>query len=174
MHKMNLCSWFRKIFGRKEDSCKVDRSVVGDSERIVRFLLSPFHIKKDGQLRSNVFNPTIETDEISVNRLEILSIEQTKPIAKRMAANRSGDDKYCGFALHTKHSAVACGAKDVIPEPLENNEAHAEIKLGVVRKDSEIPAEILEVKDKLAEKSKLLLDPNPDEDGWSGPEPIYP
>lgn len=168
---MFFANWLKNIFCRNKVPVGFDLSVVGDSERIVRFLLSPLHFR-NGRLRSNAFNPSVGSDEISVNRLEIISIERTKPIAKGMAvANSQGE--YCGFALHTKSSAMSCGVRDVKPDALENNKAHAEIKLGIVRKDLEIPAEIMEIKDKLTERSKLLLDPNPEEDGWSGPEPIY-
>ena len=173
MRKMSLYNWFRKIFICDEISGDAVNAGVGDSERIVRFLLSPLHFKKDGKLRSNAFNPTPNTDEVSVNRLEIIPIARTKEIAKAMVASRSGNNKYCGFAMHTKLSAIECDAKDVVSDPIDGNKAHAEIKMGIVRKDLEIPAEITEIKDKLAEKSKLLLDPNPEEDGWNGPAPIY-
>ncbi len=180
---MFLCNWLRKIFScnqvpivgkceSKEPRVENEETKVEESERIVRFLLSPLHFK-DGQLRPNAFNPTIGTDEVSVNRLEILPIDQTKHIAKSMAANHPNDHKYCGFALHTKHSAIECGAKDVVPDRLENNEAHAELKLGVVRKNQDLPPQLQEIKDNLVEGCKLLRDPNPDEDGWSGDEPIY-
>lgn len=145
---------------------------VGDKERIVRFLLSPLHFKKDGSLRSNAFNPTKDSDEVSVNRLDVTPIEKTKLIAKTMAA-RNLNNAYFGFALHTKQSAILCGVKDVTPDPIEGNIAHAEIKLGVVRENDEIPAEMLEIRDNLVERCKLLKDSNPDEDGWSGEVPVY-
>lgn len=171
---MFICNWLQKIFRRQSVTPTPEdvEDVVGESERIVRFLLSPLHFK-NGKLRSNAFNPTPGSDEISVNRLEIIPIEQTKPIAKRMAiTNPTGE--YCGFALHTKRSAIACGAKEVIPDKLEDNEAHAELKLGIIREGLDIPPKMQVIKDELTDKCRLLMDPNPNEEGWKGEEPIYP
>ena len=168
---MGCLDWLLKQFKRKQESRNmVDE--VGDQERIVRFLLSPLHFKKDGTLRSNAFNPTKDSDEVSVNRLDVTPIEETKIVAKTMAA-KNDKDAYFGFALHTKQSAILCGVKDVIPDPIEGNIAHAEIKLGVVRENDEMPAEMLEIKDNLVDRCKLLKDPNPDKDGWSGEIPVY-
>lgn len=160
-----------KLFKRKQEP-RIMMDKVGDQERIVRFLLSPLHFKPDGSLRPNAFNPTKNTDEVSVNRLDRTPIEKTKSIAKTMAA-KNGNNAYCGFALHTKQSAILCGVKDVVPDPIEGNNAHAEIKLGVVRENDEIPAEMLEIRDNLVEKCKLLKDSNPDQEGWGGEVPVY-
>lgn len=168
---MGCLDWLVKLFKRKQEP-RVRMGKVGNQERIVRFLLSPLHFKKDGSLRPNAFNPTKDSDEVSVNRLDVTPIEETKIIAKTMAA-RNPNNAYSGFALHTKQSAILCGVKDVTPDPIEGNIAHAEIKLGVVRENDEIPAEILEIRDNLVERCKLLKDSNPDEEGWSGEVPMY-
>ena len=171
---MFICNCLQKIFRHQTVTPVSDgrEDVVEESERIVRFLLSPLHFK-NGELRSNAFNPTQNSEDISVNRLELLPIEQTKPIEKKMAANNP-NHHYVGFALHTKGSAMSCGAKDVIPEPLEDNEAHAEMKLGIVRVGQDISPELQAIKDELTDKCKLLMDPDPNNDGWNGEEPIYP
>lgn len=168
---MGCLDWLVKLFKRKQEP-RIMMDKVGDQERIVRFLLSPLHFKKDGSLRPNAFNPTQDTDEVSVNRLDVTPIEETKLIAKTLAA-KNGNNAYCGFALHTKQSAILCGVKDVTPDPIEGNIAHAEIKLGVVRENNEIPAEVLEIRDNLVERCKLLKDSNPDQEGWSGEVPVY-
>lgn len=148
--------------------------VVDDKERVVRFLLSPMHFKKDGSLRSNAFNPTLDTDEVSVSRLDKKPIEQTKEVAKLMASkNASQQNKYFGFALHTKNSALRCGAVDIVPEPTEDNDAHAELKLGIIRPNTQIPAELQVKIDSITQNSKLLIDPDPQEKGWKGEEPVY-
>lgn len=168
---MGCSDWLVKLFKRKQE-LRIRMGKVGDQERIVRFLLSPLHFKKDGSLRPNAFNPTKDSDEVSVNRLDVTPIEETKLIAKTMAA-RNPNNAYFGFALHTKQSAILCGVKDVTPDPIEGNIAHAEIRLGVVRENDEIPAEMLEIRDNLVERCKLLKDSNPDEEGWSGEVPVY-
>jgi hypothetical protein len=168
---MGCLDWLVKLFKRKQDA-RIMMDKVGEQERIVRFLLSPLHFKTDGSLRPNAFNPSPNSDEVSVNRLDITPIEETKFIAKTMAAKNS-KHTYFGFALHTKQSAILCGVKDVVPDPIEGNNAHAEIKLGVVRESDEIPAEMLEIRDNWVERCKLLKDSNPDQEGWSGEVPVY-
>ena len=172
---MCVINWLRNICKRNARSSQsVDMNEVGRAERIVRFLLSPMHFRKNGELRSSAFNPTKGTKDVSVSRLEVLSIEQIKPIAKALAANNpKGDQCYYGSALHTKESAILCGAKDVVPEPLKENIAHAELQLGEVRENEDIHAETQEIRDNLAERCKLLKDPNTDKEGWSGDAPMY-
>ena len=118
-----------RIFYRKKKVEQLIPSAVSSSERLLRFVLSPLHINKQGLLRSNAFNPTVGTNEISVTRLEFSSVETCKRLAHKMDKIDKGVEvrKYNGFCLLNKNIALSCGAKDVIGSPKEDNPAHADI-----------------------------------------------
>ena len=142
-------------------------TVVSNEERLVRFILSPFHFTKDGkQLRTSAFNPSIGTEEVSVTRLDYSSIERCKELAHKMFS--SGKAQYRGFGLLNKAIAIECGAKDVVSAPIEENLAHANILLGIVRPNEAIPSEIMYILDNLLDKVVFVRDPNPDSPDWNG------
>lgn len=142
-------------------------TVVSNKERLVRFILSPFHFTKDGkQLRTSAFNPSIGTEEVSVTRLDYSSIKRCKELAHKLFSG--GKAQYCGFGLLNKAIAIDCGAKDVVSSPVEDNPAHANILLGIVRPNDAIPSEILYILDNLLDKVVFLRDPNPDSPDWDG------
>ncbi len=146
---------------------------VSDSERLLRFILSPLHFNKKGALRSNAYNPTPNTNEISVTRLDFSTIEECKRLAHRMDHSEDGKvvRSYCGFGLLNKRIAMACGAIDVVGSPKEDNPAHADILLETVRENGPLPAHLQLVVDLLLEKSKYLRDPASEREGWEG-DPI--
>lgn len=142
-------------------------TVVSNEERLVRFIPSPFHFTKDGKhLRTSAFNPSIGTEEVSVTRLDYSSIERCKELAHKLFSG--GKAQYCGFGLLNKAIAVECGAKDVISAPVEDNPAHANILLGIVRPNEAIPSEIMYILDNLLDKVVFHRDPNPDSPNWNG------
>lgn len=148
-------------------------AIVSDEERLVRFIMSPLHFKK-GKLRSNAFNPSVNTDEISVDRLDYSSVEECKIRAHKMDSKDSSPQKrYSGFCLLNKSIARRCGAKDVRWSPTKDDPVHSDIIMPMPRadKNTPIPAEILEVTDNLLEQSRYYADPHPEAKGWTG-EPL--
>ena len=146
---------------------------VSDSEKLLRFILSPLHFNKKGALRSNAYNPTVNSNEISVTRLDYSSIEECKRLAHKMDCSEGGKviRSYCGFGLLNKGTALACGAVDVVSTPKDNNPAHADILLETVRENGPLPAHLQLVVDALLDKSLFLRDPAPESEGWKG-DPI--
>lgn len=140
--------------------------IVSDDEKLVRFILSPLHVK-NGRLKGNAYNVGKGSDEISVTRLDYSSPEKCKVLAKDMQ-NPKGS--YCGFGLHYKHEVMECGAVDVRRAPNRNNPAHANIIACMVRPDddNDLPAELLLLKDKLVESCRFFMDSDPDNDKWTG------
>ena len=158
-----------RLFHRKKYASRTIPSVVSDAERLLRFVLSPLHFKK-GKLRSNVFNPTKDSDAISVTRLDCSSVEECKRLAHKMDLIKDGTPirEYCGFGLLNKHIAIECGVKDVVSAPVEDNPAHAHILVNEVREGDAIPASMQLVIDNLLERTKFFLDKNPKSKGWEG------
>ena len=155
-------SWFCKQ--KKQNAIPSD---VSNEERLVRFILSPFHFSKDGtKLKPSAFNPTIGTEEVSVTRLDYSSVERCKELAHKMFPG--GKAQYCGFGLLNKAIAIDCGAKDVVSSPEKDNPAHANILLGIVRPNQAIPSEIMYILDNLLERVVFIRDPEPDSSIWKG------
>ena len=162
-----------RFFHRKKFSTQTIPPEVSSTERLLRFILSPLHFDKKGVLRSNAFNPTFDSNEISVTRLDYSSIKECKRLAHKMDYKDETGKKgrsYIGFCLLNKAIAVSCGAKDVVWSPKEDNPAHADILLEEVRvrTDGPVPAKIQMVADMLKEQSVFFKDPNPQSNGWTG------
>ena len=146
-------------------------TIVSDNERIVRFILSPVHFTKNGeQLRTSAFYPKINTEDVSVTRLDYSSTEHSKKLAHKMCS-KGGKFQYCGVGLLTKAIAIESGAKDVVSFPTKDNPAHANIKFGIVRPNDAIPSEYLYILDNLLDKVLFFRDPDPDSPDWKG-DPI--
>ena len=162
-----------RFFHRRKNAQTAIPTEVSESERLLRFILSPLHFNKKGALRSNAYNPTVNSNEISVTRLDYSSIEECKRLAHKMDCSEDGKvvRSYRGFGLLNKGIALACGAVDVIGSPKDDNPAHADILLESVRENGPLPAHLQLVVDSLLEKSKYLKDPSPESKGWKG-DPI--
>lgn len=148
---------------------------VDESERLVRFLLSPLHFK-NGKLRSNAFNPTKGTPEVSVTRLDYSTENKCKRLAKKVAKKASSTKspkEFKGFGLITKGIAKICGAKDVVRDPICGNPAHAELLLPGTKENAAISARLQYVQDQLVSKTKVYLDPHPNFRQWDGDSLTY-
>jgi len=165
-----------RLFQRKRLAKHVIPPEVSPTERLLRFIMSPLHFNKNGELRSNAFNPTVDSNEISVTRLDYSSIEECKSLAHKMDKIDSGRAmrSYSGFCLLNKSIAMDCGAKDVVWTPKKENPAHADILLEEIRvkTNGPIPAKIQMVVDSLRDKSIYFKDPNPQSERWMG-SPIH-
>lgn len=165
-----MCRFFR---WKKRQKKTIIPIIVSNDERLVRFILSPLHFK-NGKLRSNAFNPSVNSDEISVTRLDYSSAEECKILAHKMDSIDSTPPKhYSGFCLLNKAIAIRCGSKDVIWSPKVDNHAHSDIIMPAPRadKNTPIPAEIQEVIDNLRDQSRYFEDPQPEAQEWKG-EPL--
>lgn len=149
---------------------------VDESERLVRFLLSPMHFKKDNTLRSNVYNPTRGTSEVSMTRLEYSTANKCKKLAKKIANNASKPNKqhtYMGFGLITKNVALNCGASDVVKDSICGNRAHAELILPGTKENVAIASRLQYVQDQLVSNTKVFIDASPQSSRWDGDVLIY-
>ena len=156
-----------RFFHRKKQAAQTIPSMVSETERLLRFVLSPLHFKK-GTLRANVFNPTKDSDAISVTRLDYSSVEECKRLAHKMDLTKDGAlvRQYWGFGLLNKRIALECGVKDVVSAPVEDNPAHAHILVNELREGDAIPASMQLVIDNLLERTRFFRDPNPNNKGW--------
>lgn len=148
---------------------------VDESERLVRFLLSPLHFK-NGKLRANAFNPTKGTPEVSVTRLDYSTENKCKRLAKKVAKKASSikrPKEFKGFGLITKEIAKICGAKDVIRDPIFGNLAHAELLLPGTKENAAISARVQYVQDQLVSNTKVYFDPHPNYGKWDGDPLAY-
>lgn len=149
---------------------------VDGSERLVRFLLSPLHFKKDNTLRTNVYNPTKGTSEVSMTRLEYSTTDKCKKLAKKIAGNASRPNKqqtFMGFGLITKSVAMQCGAIDVVKDSICGNRAHAELLLPGTKENVAIASRLQFVQDQLVSQTKVFLDDVPNSPHWNGNDLIY-
>lgn len=162
-----MCSIFQWIKRQKKAEIPY---IVSDEERLIRFILSPLHFK-NGKLRSNAFNPSVCSDEISVTRLDYSSVAECKRLAHKMDTKDATTPKqYSGFCLLNKSIAIRCGAKDVRWSPKKDNPAHSDIIMPAPRadKNTPIPAETQEVIDNLRDQSRFFKDPHPEAQEWLG------
>lgn len=150
-------------------------SKIDESESLVRFLLSPLHFKKD-KLRTNAYNPTKGTPEVSMTRLNYSNENKCKKLAKKIAKNASRKNslkEFKGFGLITKKVALDCGANDVIKDPICGNLAHAELILPGTKENEAIASRLQFVQDQLVSKTKVFFDNHPESKSWEDPPLHY-
>ena len=51
---------------------------IGDDENITRGICSPYHVKSNGRLRPEAYDPTPKTDEVSVMRSDLMGPHRCK------------------------------------------------------------------------------------------------
>lgn len=137
---------------------------VADQETIVR-ALRECHVRK-GKLRDNVFRPVPGTDEVSVMRHTYMKSDACKTKAKEIA---SGDQNnpYVGMAAITV-AAVRSNASQVT-DSREEFCGHAHISHGLIVPEGEPLDAALSLRIRaLNAKAKLLLDPTPNAETWTG------
>ena len=136
---------------------------VASEETIVRALFE-CHVRK-GKLRDNVFRPKAGTDKVSVMRHTYLKSDACKAKAKEIA--KDSTNPYIGLAAITVKSVRSLGS-DVI-DSREEFCGHADICHGIVVPADEPPDPVLTLRVRaLNAKARLLIDPNPRTERWSG------
>ena len=139
-------------------------SFIDEHEEIVRVLLSPIHINKNEEIKPYSFQPPVNSQDISVNRLSYTTLNDCKKQGLLMQNDRNF---FWGVGIMSVNSIKEVGF-NLVYSPILNhpqfsdNLAHADIKIGYV-KQSEIPLPIditLKIKE-LIKKIRLEKDSNP-------------
>lgn len=147
---------------------------VDDRERIVRAICTPYHVRSNGKLKWQAFDPPAGSDEVSVIRHDYISASECKFRGKQLAVV-AAQKEYKGLAVIMsaavrRHGADVVDSRDVYI-------GHADIKHGIRRDRLEPPPP--EILQKLKQRCESLLaattyypDPNPTAEGWLGPNPL--
>lgn len=142
---------------------------IGDAEQIIRFVLSPVHVKpgKD-KLRRSIFRPRAGTDLVSVARLNYCSGNDCKARAKEVSKSQ----KYVGLARIL--TADIRGAGSNVEDAREGYYiGHAHLFHGFVVPEGDPPNPVLMKQlddrcDALLGKATFFPDGKPDEEEWNG------
>lgn len=163
-----LINFLNRLFPfRKKNPVSIPE-YVEDPEKIVRNLYYPKMITKDERkIRSNAFGSPGGVDEVSVIRLDYSSPDFCKQYAKKHQ-NPANKKNYFGMAVIDAFEVRDLNA-DVISSPLEGNPAHADIKIGYIKKTGmQFPAEYKFVVDEIAIKARMYKDPDVENKDWTG------
>lgn len=143
---------------------------VSDEEKLVRVILSPMNINPNTQnIKANIFKSPPNKDEVSVLRLFYTDADFCKTHGKRIQ-NPNENRNYYGLAvINTKE--VRSVEADVVssPDPTNNLEMHADIKVGYVSiPHKRLPPEISYKIDKMKKIARYFSDPDPESNKWEG------
>lgn len=142
---------------------------INDAENIVRGICSPYHVKKNGTLKPQAFDPTPKTDEVSVMRSDWLGANACKQQMKKL---ENKDKTYKGLAVLSAKCVRDHNAD--VKDSREVYYGHADIKHGFIIEAGEpLSAEIIhqlrERNKKLADAANYHPDKEPMHDIWNGP-----
>lgn len=139
---------------------------VANEETVVR-ALRECHVRK-GKLRDNVFRTVPGIDEVSVMRHTYMKSDSCKAKAKQIASSDI-NNPYVGVAAITVKSVRTVGSE--VTDSREEFCGHAHISHGIaVLPDEPLdPALSLRIRE-LNGRAKLLIDPSPDAESWTGEE----
>lgn len=104
---------------------------IDDSEEIVRGIFSPYHIKKNGTLKLQAFQPSYDTDEVSVMRLSWMGLDLCKQKAKEMERLTAKPPKTLITLACLVTGKVRKGGLEVL-DSRKYFDGHADIKLGII------------------------------------------
>lgn len=143
---------------------------INESEEIVRVLLSPIHINKSDEIKPYAFQPPANSQDISVNRRNYTTLDICKKQGLIMQNERN---LFWGLGIVTVKNIKQVGF-DIEYSPIQNhpqyadNLAHADIKIGCIKKEGEpLPIDItLKIKE-LIKLTQLVKDPNPALEIWN-------
>jgi len=99
-------------------------STINDSEILIRFIFSPYHIHNNGTLRWQALKPN--HGETSVTRKNKLSDTDLLAIGKKIESVRKNNTKLSGSA-EIIAKIVRLNGLDVVSAPAKNNKNHANI-----------------------------------------------
>jgi hypothetical protein len=144
---------------------------VSDEEVIVRGVCSPYHVK-DGKIKRGLYDPTPDTDEISVMRHNYMGSDACKVKAKELE-DRAHNKIFEGLAVLSALQ-IRSTHFDVKDSRDSAYLGHADIKVGIIvpRGGEPLPPEQLQV---LRDRQKMLLrltnyfpDPDRQATNWTG------
>lgn len=143
---------------------------INELEEIVRVLLSPIHINKSFEIKPYAFQPPVNSQDISVNRRDYTTLDICKKQGLIMQNERN---LFWGLGIVTVQNIKQVGFT-VEYSPIQDhpqyadNLAHADIKIGYIKKEGEpLPIDItLKIKE-LIRLTQLVKDPNPALEIWS-------
>ncbi|QDQ85799.1 hypothetical protein [Paraburkholderia megapolitana] len=148
---------------------------IDDSETIVRGMCSPYHVSSKGKVKPEAFDPTPDTDEVSVMRHDYMGSDACRERALALEDTAKGKI-YRGLAALSAGSIREAGA-DVV-DSRHIFDGHGDIKLGFVVKPGEPlpPEELIRMRaltKALAKAAKYFPDPNPQAAQWTGQAIVY-
>lgn len=143
---------------------------VSDEEKLIRVILSPMNVNPNTQnIKANIFKSPPNKDEVSVLRLFYTDADFCKTHGKRIQ-NPNEKRNYYGLAvINTKE--VRSVKADVIssPDPINNLEMHADIKVGYISiPHKTLLPEINYKIDKMKRIARYFPDPDPESNKWEG------
>lgn len=143
---------------------------VANSEKIVRAIMSPYHVDRKGRLRPRAFRPASGTDEVSVIRQSHMGSDFCKDKAKEIAERIPGKT-YIGLASVSAEQIRSTGAQ--IVDSRAEFCGHAHISYGiVVQRDepqqSELNRRLTEFARKILDLAIFRIDPDPSAPTWTG------
>src|SRR5271154_4104737 len=87
-----------KLLNRFFNVCWLVPVNVAEDERIIRAIYSPFHVGKNNKLKHQAYDPTPQTDEISVMRMEHMGAPHCRRKAQ-LFENLTKKKEYHGLAV---------------------------------------------------------------------------
>lgn len=145
---------------------------VEDGETIVRCICSPYHLDKRGALHWKAFQPRSGSAKVSVIRHGVVGSNFCKERGKELS-DPSADKVYSGLAAILALSIRSAGAE--VEDAPQDFPGHAHIDHQIeVEPYRPLAPHVLEV---LRDRCKALKsiaryysDPDPDAQGWTGPD----
>jgi hypothetical protein len=155
---------------------KISKSI-GNDEKIARAIYSPMNLHDKKQtLLPNAFKPPVNSDELSVNRLDYATADFCKKEAKKHSSPENRRSYY-GFAILTKKEIIDLNC-DIVYSPIkkpakDKNLFHSDIKIGYIMKRGEPPpSEVSKKINDLTKVCRFYADPNTETEIWSGSQLI--
>ena len=144
--------------------------IVYDDEKLVRIIFSPMNVNPNTQnINANLFKSPPNKDEVSVLRLFYTDADFCKAHGKRIQIPNKKRNFYVFAVIDTQQ--VRSVEADVVssPDPTNNLEMHADIKVGYVSIPyKNFPPEIKYKIDEMKRMARYYPDPNPESNKWEG------
>ncbi len=144
---------------------------IDDGENIVRFILTPWHIKGGSKtVKRQAFKPKAGNDELSVIRHTYMGSDFCKQKGKAFAVALP-KESYCGLANISPIGIKECGSN--VFDSREEFLGHAHISHGIfAQNDQPLTSQENERLDQklncMISKAAYYADPNPEADDWQG------
>jgi hypothetical protein len=162
---------------------------IGDLEPIVRFVYSPFHVKK-GKLKREAFQPPKQRKDVSVQRLQYSNETSCRNIGIGQQRLEEPSKLWMGMAAFKALVILAKSRNgepiQLVASPMDNNGNYLPIERGVFSDDAGLPAHadilyeyetvegeplptiVKQYAQYICEQSHFFADPNPTSTQWEG------